>query len=167
MAQSSEIWSKQRQATAQRIAAVLYGVIAIMTAELSVQPGQFSYAETALGALLAGVAMAVARLFVEVVKKETEIGAHLPIVKAGVIMRDSLLVMLFPVATALLIVAAASATAQWTRLLDVILYLGMATVFVIGFLTSYVLDRKIRPAVARGASWLLLSLLLVAAKALA
>ena len=167
MAQSTESWSTQRQTGAQRIAAILYGVIAIMTAELSVQPGEYPYWEAALGALLAGIAMTVARLFIEVVKKETEIGAHLPIHKAGSIMRDSILVMVFPVATALMIVFAALTTARWTVLLDVILYLGMAGVFATGFVSSYILDGAIKPAISRGISWLLLSLLLVAAKSLA
>jgi len=166
MAQSTQIWSKQRQAAAQRVAAVLYGVIAIMTAELSVQAGELGYAEAVLGALLVGVAMTVARIFVDVVEKETEIGAHLPIRKAGAIIVNSLLVMLFPVATALLIVVAALTTARWTILLDVVLYLGMATVFATGFLSSYVLDRQIRPALSRGVAWLLLSVLLVVAKSL-
>jgi hypothetical protein len=166
MAKSTELWSKQRQAAAQRVAAVLYGVIAIMTAELSVQAGELGYAEAAVGALLVGLAMTVARIFVDVVEKETEIGAHLPIRKASAIMVNALLVMLFPAATALLIVVAALTTTRWVILLDVVLYLGMATVFVTGFLSSYVLDRQIRPALSRGAAWLLLSVLLVVAKSL-
>jgi hypothetical protein len=166
MAQSTEIWSKQHKAAAQRVAAVLYGVIAIMTAELSVQAGELSYTEAALGALLVGLAMTIARVFVDVVEKETEIGAHLPIRKAGTIIVNSLLVMLFPAATALLIIAAALTTARWAILLDVVLYLGMATVFATGFLSSYLLDRQIRPALSRGVAWLLLSVLLVVAKSL-
>jgi hypothetical protein len=166
MAQSSEHWSKQRQATAQRVAAVLYGVIAIMTAELSVQADALGHGEAAIGALLVGLAMTVTRLFVEVVKKDTEIGAHLPFRKAGAIIADSLLVMVFPAATALMIVVAGLTTARWAVLLDVVLYLGMVAVFVTGFVSSYVLDGAVRPALTRGAVWLLLSLLLVAAKRL-
>jgi hypothetical protein len=167
MASATDNWSERRGIMAQRVAAVLYGVIAIITAELAVQPGEFGYPEAALGALLVGITMTVTRIFVEVVKKETEIGAHVPIGKAGAIIRVSLLVMLFPTATALLIVVAALTTGQWTALLDVVLYLGMATVFVIGFLSSYILDHKIPPALSHGAVWLLLSLVLVAAKMLA
>jgi hypothetical protein len=167
MARSTESLSEQRRITAQRVAAVLYGVIAIMTAELAVQPNEFGYTEIALGALLTGFAMTMTRIFVEVVKKETEIGAHLPIGKAGAIIRDSLLVMVFPAMTTLLIVVAALTTAQWTVLLDVVLYLSLATVFVIGFLSSYLLGRGIRQALLRGTGWLLLSLVLVVAKYLA
>jgi hypothetical protein len=161
------MWSKQRQASAQRVAAILYGVIAVMTAELSVGSGRFGYAETALGVLLVGFAMAVTRVFVEVVKKETEIGAHVPIRKAGAIIADSLLVLVFPAVTALLIVVAAVTTVQWRVLLDVVLYLSVAAVFAIGFLSSYILDRELRPALLRGLTWLLLSIILVAAKSLA
>ena len=161
---STESWSVQRRLTAQRVAAILYGVISIMTAELSVQGGEFGYTETALGALLVGFAMTVTRIFIELVKKETENGAHLSIGKSGAIVRDSMLVMLFPAMTALLVVVAALITVKWSVLLDALLYL---TVFVVGFLSSYVLDREIRPALLRGVSWLLLSLVLVVAKNLA
>jgi hypothetical protein len=167
MTRYTEIRSEQRQIRAHRVAATLYGVIAIMTAELAVQPSEFSYTEAALGALLTGFAMTVTHIFVEVVKKETEIGTHLPIGKAGAIMRDSLLVMLFPATTAILIVVAALTTARWTILLDAVLYLGMVTVFMTGFLSSYLLGRRIQAALLRGTGWLLLSLVLVAAKYLA
>jgi hypothetical protein len=164
MAQSSENWSQQRRNAAQRVGAILYGVVAVMTAELAVQPGEFDYWEAALGALLVGLAMTVTRIFVEVVKKETEIGAHLPFAKAGAIVRDSLFVMLFPAATAILIVIAALSALPWQALIKEVLYLGIATVFAVGFLSSYLLDRAIKPALLRGAVWLLLSLVLVAAK---
>ena len=36
---STDNWSVQRRIAAQRVAAILYGVISIMTAELSVQGG--------------------------------------------------------------------------------------------------------------------------------
>jgi hypothetical protein len=166
MPQASKIWSKQRQAAARRVAAILYGVVAVMTAEITVQPGELGHAQAALGALLVGLAMMVTRVFVEVVKKETEMGARLPISKAGAILNDSLLVMVFPGATALLIIIAARTTAQWQILLDLVLYLGMTTVAIVGFSSSYMLDRQIRPALARGSAWLLLSLVLVAAKGL-
>jgi hypothetical protein len=161
MTQASENWSERRRNAAQRVAAVLYGVIAVMTAEIAVQPGEFGYGEAAVGALLVGLAMTATRIFVELVKKETEIGAHLPLGKAGAIVRDSLLVMAFPLATAVLIVITALSTAHWQALLDDVLYLGVA---VVGFLSSYLLDRAVLPALRRAAVWLVLSLVLVAAK---
>jgi hypothetical protein len=159
--------TETRQVAAQRIAAILYGVIGIMTAELSLQVGEFGYAEAAFGALFVGLAMMTTRLLVEVVKKETEIGAHLPLHKAGEVLRDSVLVMLFPTVTAVMIVIAGATTARWEVLLDVTIYIGVATVFCAGFLSSYLLHHAIVPALARGSEWLLLSLLLLAAKRMA
>jgi hypothetical protein len=47
-------WSDERAARANLVAAVLYGVIAIMTAELAVDPEKISQDEAALGAALSG-----------------------------------------------------------------------------------------------------------------
>ena len=108
--------------------------------------------------------MAMTRLFVRVVTKEAEIGAHLPIKESGTLLRESMLVMLFPSITALLILLAAWTTTRWLILLDIILYFGVAAVFVIGFSSSYVLDRGIRLGLTRGAIWVLMSLALVGIK---
>lgn len=164
---SSENWSQQRRIAAQHVASVLYGVIAIMTADLAAQPGNFGYTEAGLGVLLIGLAMTITRLFVKVVIKETELGAHLSVAEFAALMRDSLWVMLFPVITVALIIVGALATAEWEVLLDDILYVGMGTVFAIGFLSSYILDRVFRLALRRAFAWLLLSVIIVAAKSLA
>jgi hypothetical protein len=166
MEKTIEHWSKPRQAVAQRISATLYGIVGIMTAELPLQPGEFGYAETALGAMLVGFAMYVAHVFVILVKVESEIGSHLPLRGARGIAFDSLLVLAFPGMTTLLIVVAARMTARWTVLLDVVLYLGMAAVFATGFFSSYVLDRAVGPAFRRALLWLLLAIAFVAAKSL-
>lgn len=166
MAQSSENWSERRRLMAPRIASALYGVIAIMTVDLAVQPGKLTYFEAASGALLIGLAMTMTRMFVIVVTKEAEIGAQLPLRKLGAIGRDASLVMLFPVVTVLLIGVAALVTTRWVILLELILYFSMAAVFLIGFSSSYVLNREIRPALSRGAVWLLLAVVLVALKKL-
>jgi len=164
---ATESGSKRRQAMAQRVAAILYGVIGIMTAELALRADVFGYGEAAAGALFVGFAMTATYVLVDVVKKETEAGAHLPPRKWGAILRDSLLVMLFPVLIALEIVAAGFVTTKWAVLLDIVLYEGMVMVFVAGFLSSYLLHRALRPALTRGTVWLVLALLLLAAKQLA
>jgi hypothetical protein len=110
--------------------------------------------------------MTITRIFVRVVTKEAEIGAHLPMKEYGAIVSDSLLVMLFPVITALLIVVAAFASTRWVFLLEIILYLSVAGVFVISFLSSYILDRDIRLALSRGIVWVSMTLVLVAVKKL-
>jgi hypothetical protein len=101
------------------------------------------------------------------VTKEAEIGAHLPMKESGNLMRESMLVMLFPGATALLIVLGAWTTTRWLILLDIILYVGVVVVFVIGFSSSYVLDRNIRLGLTRGAVWVVMAIVLVAVKKLA
>lgn len=164
---SSENWSQKRRIAAQHVASILYGVIAIMTADLAAQPSKLGYTEAGLGVLLTGLAMTITRFFVKVVIKETELGAHLSVTESAAVMRDSLWVMLFPVMTVPLIIVSALATAERKALLDDILYVGMATVFAIGFLSSYILDRAFRLALRRGFAWLLLSVIIVAAKSLA
>ena len=51
-------------------------------------------------------------------------------------------------------------------LADVVPYVSIVTVLVLGFGSSYVLDRAMKPALLRGASWTLLCLILFAAKQL-
>lgn len=167
MTAASANWSEQRRAAAPLIASVLYGVIAIMTVDLAVQPDRLRYSDAVLGVLLIGLAMAMTRLFVRVVTKEAEIGAHLPMKESGTLMRESMLVMLFPGATALLILLGAWTTTGWLVLLDIILYFGVVAVFAIGFSSSYVLDRDIRLGLTRGAVWVVMALVLVAVKKLA
>jgi hypothetical protein len=74
--------------------------------------------------------------------------------------------MAFPAITVLVVAAAFQSAIQSALLLDAILYLGIVAVFIIGFLSSYVLDRVIRLALSRGGLWTLLILVLLAAKAL-
>jgi len=164
MANPTEIWSARRRIIAPRVAAVLYGVIAIVTADLVLQPDRLTYAEAAIGALLIGFAMTATHFFVKVVTKEGEIGAHLRLAEAGAIAYDSTLVMLFPIITTLVIGVASLTAMPSTLLLDSILYLGIIAVFAVGFLSSYILDREIRPALSRGLLWRLLILALLGAK---
>jgi hypothetical protein len=135
-----------------------------MTIDLAVQPDRLRHSEAVLGVLLIGLAMAITRLFVRVVTKEAELGAHLPMKEIAHLIRDSMLVMLFPSSTALLILLAAWTTTRWAILLDIILYFGVAAVFVIGFSSSCVLDREFRVGFSRGAGWVLMALVLVAVK---
>ncbi len=138
-----------------------------MTVDLAVQPDRLRYTEAILGVLLVGLAMALTRLFVRVVTKEAEIGSHLSMKEVAVLLREALLVMLFPGATAFLIAVGAWTTTRWPILLDTILYFGGVAVFVIGFSSSYVLDRNIRLGLTRGALWVLMVLVLVGVKKLA
>jgi hypothetical protein len=160
-------WSEQRGENANLVACVLYGVIAIMTAELAVEPDKVSYDEAALGALLIGLAMMFTRFFVDLVKKETELHAHLGLRRTGALLRASLPVLGFPALVAAMLFVAPRLGLRWDALIDLVLYLSVAAVFVLGFGSSYLLDGKASTALLRGAVWTLLSLVLFAAKKLA
>jgi len=135
-----------------------------MTVDIAVQPDRLKYSDAVLGVLLIGLAMTLTRFFVRFITKEAEIGAHLTMKESGTLVRDSMLVMLFPCITSLLILLGAWTTTRWLILLDIILYFGVVAVFVIGFSSSYVLDRDIRLGLKRGAVWSGMALVLVAVK---
>lgn len=166
MAKLSDSWSDRRRTMAPRIASVLYGVIAVMTVDLAVEPNQpdLDFAEIAIYVLLVGLVMTATRIFVKVITRESEIGKHLSFRDSVAIAADGFLVMTFPVVTAAIVVVAALATARWVVLLDSILYFALAAVFVVGFLSSYVIERNIRFGVTRGVAWVLLALVLVGLK---
>jgi hypothetical protein len=168
MAKSSENWSERRRTMAPRVTSVLYGVIAVISVDLAYQPGERAdYGEAAWYILLLGIAMTLTRAFVTMVSKESEIGAHLPVSGYVTIVLDSMLVMVFPVVTDLVIGAAALSTAKWPMLLNVVLYFGILAVFLVGFLSSYILDRNIRLGLTRGFAWAIFIAALVALKKLA
>lgn len=163
----SPAWSQRRAARANLVASVLYGVIAIMTAELAVEPDKISHHEAAVGALLIGLAMMLTRFFVDLVKKETELHAHIGWRGAGTLLRACLPVLAFPMLVAAMLLFAPRLGLNWGALIDLVLYLSIAAVFLLGFGSSYVLDGKTGPALGRGFFWTLLSLVLFAAKKLA
>jgi hypothetical protein len=165
--QPSPAWSERRGDNANLVASVLYGIVAMMTAELAIEPGEFSYDEAALGALLIGLAMMVTRFFVDLVKKETELHAHLGWRKAGALLRMCVPVLAFPALTAAMLFFAPRLGLEWGALIDLVLYLSVAAVFLLGFFSSYLLDGKARPALVRATVWTVLSLALFAAKKLA
>ncbi|SRR5260370_19917664 len=167
MKPASPAWSERRAERANLVACVLYGVIAIMTAELAVEPDKVSHDEAALGALLIGLAMMLTRFLVDLVKKETELHAHVGLRGAGALLRACLPVLAFPVLVAAILFVAGKLGLNWRALIDLVLYLSIAAVFLLGFGSSYVLDGKARPALLRGTVWTLLSLMLFAAKKLA
>lgn len=157
-------WSIQRKKLANGVASVLYGVIAIMTAELAYQPGSAAPAAVAAGVLLVGLAMALTRMFVELVKHETERGAHIGLSEALTLLRSSILVLVFPGAVAALVLVGQTLGLPRGALADLVPYIGVATVMGLGFGSSYILDRKPWPALLRSFSWTALSLVLFAAK---
>ena len=157
-------WSESRKKFANGVASVLYGVIAIMSAELAYVPGIASKYAVAAGALIVGFAMSMTHTFVELVATETHRGAHVGWHEAWELLRTSLLVMAFPAVVAVLVLAAQFLGLKPGALADILPYVSVATVMVLGFGSSFALDRRMGPALVRAASWTVLSLLLFAAK---
>ena len=160
-------WSLTRRKLASAVASVLYGVIAIMSADLAYEPGRASRFAVAVGALLVGIAMALTHLFVNLAEDETRLGSHLERGGFEAIIRSSLWVMAFPIVVALLVLTGQSIGLRPGLLADLLPYFSVATVTVLGFGSSYALGRKLAPALLRGVSWTLLSLVLFVAKQLA
>ena len=97
-----------------------------------------------------GVAMALTRFFVEVVKKETEQGAHLKLTAAGPLLRRSLYALAFPAVVAVIILIERRLGASGSTIIDTLLYVSVAAVFALGFVSSFLLDRQIPHALLRG-----------------
>lgn len=161
-----EHWSKRRKAVANGVASILYGVVAIMSAELGFVPGRMTSYEAATGAILVGLAMAITRMFVEIVKRETELGSHIEAPAARSLLGSSLLVMAFPGIVGIMVLLGPVLGFRVGALADAVPYLSFITVLALGFGSSYVLDRAAKPALLRGLSWTLLCLILFAAKQL-
>ena len=159
-------WSGRRARIANGVASALYGVIAIMSAELGFNLDAISTAEAAVGALLVGATMTLTRLVVEIVKKETELSSHLGLSAFAALLRHSLLVMAFPILVTVLVLLGPPLGLPRSTVSVAVPYLGVATVFAIGFGSSYVLDGNPRHALRRGLAWTAMSLLLFAAKQL-
>jgi hypothetical protein len=163
---SQAYWSNHRKDVANGVASILYGVVAIMSAELGLEPGKMTPYELACGAFLVGLAMALTRGFVDIVKRETEQGAHLGLGETQSLVGSSLLVLAFPVAVAIAVLVGAVCGLRPGLLADVVPYVSVVVVLILGFGSSYVLDRDLKPAFLRAGSWTLLCLVLFAAKQL-
>jgi hypothetical protein len=137
-----------------------------MTADLAYEPGSVPKYAVAAGALLVGLAMALTHAFVELVKSETQRGAHVRLSEALELSQSSLLVMIFPAVIAGLILASQLIGLQPGVLAEWLPYMSVVTVIALGFGSSYALDRQLRPAFLRAMSWTLVSLLLFGAKQL-
>ena len=146
------------------IAGTLYGVIAVLTALIAVQPGEVTTRDAIVGGLvLAGITI-VSKFFIELSKKETELGARLNRPARRELWRESFPTAVFPLASVVVLGASHPLGIGQATAYNFIYYLGLATLFIAGFLSRYTADAKPSEAFSRGAVWLFLGLLILAGK---
>jgi hypothetical protein len=167
MAQSFSTWINRRRAFGHEVASVLYGVIALMSADLVYRPGMITRYAAAGGAVLVGLAMALTHAFVQMVESETERSSHVSRRETMELVRSSMFVMAFPTAIAILAVVGQFLDLQIGVLDECLPFISAATVLVVGFGSSYAITRQWAPALKRGISWMLLGLILLVAKEIA
>ncbi len=155
------------KAFGHEVASVLYGVIALMSADLVYRPGMITRYAAAGGAILVGLAMALTHAFVQMVESETGRGSHVSAPETIELVRSALFVMAFPTAVAILAIISQFLDLQIGVLDELLPYISVATVLAVGFGSSYALNRQWAPAIKRGVSWMLLSLVLLVAKEVA
>lgn len=157
----------RRRAFGHGVASVLYGVIALMSADLVYRPGMMTRYAAAGGAILVGLAMAMTHAFVQMVESETGRGSQVSVPETIELVRSSMFVMAFPTAVAILAIISQFLDLQIGVLDELLPYISVATVLAVGFGSSYALNRQWGPAIKRGVSWMLLSLVLLVAKEMA
>lgn len=146
------------------IAGTLYGVIAVLTALIAVQPGEVTTRDAIVGGLvLAGITI-VSKFFIELSKKETELGLRLNRPARRELWRESFPTAVFPLTAVVVLAVTHAIGIGQAAAYNFIYYLGLATLFVAGFLSRYTADAKPSEAVSRGAVWLFLGLLILAGK---
>ena len=146
------------------IAGTLYGVIAVLTALIAVQPGEVTTWDAIVGGLvLAGITV-MSKFFIELTKKETELGVRIDTAARRELWRESFPTAVFPLASVVVLGASHPLGIGQAAAYNFIYYLGLATLFVAGFLSRYTADAKPSDAFARGMVWLFLGLLILAGK---
>ncbi|MGO9056513.1 MAG: hypothetical protein ACLQU2_03895 [Candidatus Binataceae bacterium] len=156
-----------RKRMADDIAAVLSGVMAVTSAALPVQPGEISVTEAVLGALFVGFVAMVTRFLNDRTKKRTELGRRLRWDELGGILEVSAMALVFPALTAIAVLLGLAGGWSWSARISSIFYLGIATVFTAGFMSSYVLDARFLAAGSQGSMWAALAIMLTLVKKLA
>ncbi len=163
---TTKVWSQKRKDAAVGVAATLYGVVMILAATLAVQPGELTMTSGILGALGVGVAILATRCFTEVVKAETESGSDVEPGGVARILRAQAPVMVFPLIIAALIPTALAFDVAEEKVIDLVFYLGAASVLLIGFASSYLIDGRLGFALRRAGYWLVFSAIPLVAKKL-
>lgn len=156
-----------RKRMADDIAAIMSGVMAVTSAALPVQAGELSVTEAVIGALFVGFIAMMTRLLSDRTKKITELGRRLRWDEFRAIVEVSAMVLVFPALTAILVLLGVAGGLSWPARINSVFYLGIATVFVAGFMSSFVLEPRFVAAGRLGLSWATLVIMLTIVKKLA
>jgi hypothetical protein len=159
--------SATRKRMADDIAARMSGVMAVTSAALAVVPGELSVTEAVIGALFVGFIAMMTRLLSDRTKKITELGRRLRWDEFRAIVEVSAMVLVFPALTAILVLLGMAGGLSWPARINSVFYLGIATVFVAGFMSSFVLEPRFVAAGRLGLSWAALVIMLTIVKKLA
>jgi hypothetical protein len=153
-----------RRLIAQDTSATFYGILATLSAALAARADQFTVKEAVIGAMFIGLVGMTNRCFMEALKKETELGRHLAWEETPALLRQSALALLFPAVSAATIGLGSLFGMTLKAGLEAIYYLGVLMAFISVFLSSFVLDQRIFPALRRGSIWAALTILLLIAR---
>jgi len=156
-----------RKRMADDIAAIMSGVMAVTSAALPVQAGELSVTEAVIGALFVGFIAMMTRLLSDRTKKITELGRRLRWDEFRAIVEVSAMVLVFPALTAILVLLGMAGGLSWPARINSVFYLGIATVFIAGFMSSFVLEPRFVAAGRLGLSWAALVIMLTIVKKLA
>lgn len=159
--------SAQRKRMADDIAAILYGVMAITSAALAVQPGELSVTGAVAGALLVGLVAMMTRLLIDQAKKRAELGRRLRWSELASILEVSAMALVYPALTALVALLGPFDGWSWAARINSVFYFGIATVFTAAFVSSYLVDAEFWVAGREGLSWAALVIMLTIVKKLA
>ncbi len=101
------------------------------------------------------------------IKKRTELGRRLRWAELGRILEVSAMVLVFPALTAIAVLLGLAGGLSWSTRISLVFYLGIGTVFIAGFMSSYVVDERFLAAGSQGLSWAALGVALTLVKKLA
>ncbi len=156
-----------RKRMADDIAAILSGVMAVTSAALALQPGELTNTEAVLATFFVGFVAMMTRFLNDRTKKRTELGRSLRWAELGSILEVSAMVLVFPALTAILVPLGLAGGLSWSTRISLVFYLGIGTVFIAGFMSSYVVDERFLAAGSQGLSWAALGVALTLVKKLA
>lgn len=152
---------------AVRLASVLYGTVAFLSALLAVSPEQFTVRNVISGGTVIGVATMLTYYFKEVVYKEADLGILLQPSDYLKELISSWPTLVFPGLAIFIAVLGLNLGVKADAMLSSIFYLGIITVGASAFGATRAITKGVLSASLRAFAWIGLCTLLLVAKKLA